>query len=348
MHRRDFIFALRPLVLPIGILGTGCHRKLSPPGLQYRIPLTFQGYVHIQFSVLDAPPLPLQNGKYIIDVPDSGIVQTSTPLPAALSLQRLQDPHAKKPGLTDWVAVQFRQTDPQLQEFLFKNNGTLTPAPVGHSQITPVNDSLLHYAESTPFYRDKPIYEGEPTADAWRATNLQHIHSQQFLFVGDPDIHKAYAETLRSLAIAPKPRTNPRFSQWRDIRKKDTYWSLRDISASRLIVHVDKWTIVSERAIDADLSGSQTKSGRFERLCLVRSGLRHCEFQHMTWKSVYLFGCDLTGTRFDDVTFRNCIYDEKTIWPTGFHPDKAGWIPLSHFHNLALFSQQFSRLSALT
>jgi hypothetical protein len=44
----------------------------------YVVPGNFRGWVRIAYKVKGAPPLQVVDGRYYIDVPQSGIVETST------------------------------------------------------------------------------------------------------------------------------------------------------------------------------------------------------------------------------------------------------------------------------
>jgi hypothetical protein len=68
-------FALICLSMPL----SGClHETRSS---RYLIPSGYKGTIQVEYGVKDAPPLPLEHGRYLIKIPSSGILRTSTALP---------------------------------------------------------------------------------------------------------------------------------------------------------------------------------------------------------------------------------------------------------------------------
>jgi hypothetical protein len=69
------------LILPLLLLSlfwTGCsdRRRYS----RYLIPNGYVGHVRIDFGVVGAPPLPLENEFFLLRIPSTGHLQTSTAL----------------------------------------------------------------------------------------------------------------------------------------------------------------------------------------------------------------------------------------------------------------------------
>lgn len=51
----------------------------SQPGLRWVVPESFNGCVVVRFQVSGAPPLPIEDGWYLIAVPkEGGVIETST------------------------------------------------------------------------------------------------------------------------------------------------------------------------------------------------------------------------------------------------------------------------------
>jgi hypothetical protein len=46
---------------------------------RFLIPEGYTGWIRVEFEVPDAPPLPMQNGQYILKIPADGILRTSSP-----------------------------------------------------------------------------------------------------------------------------------------------------------------------------------------------------------------------------------------------------------------------------
>lgn len=65
------------LVATIGIGATSCGRQ--PISYTVLIPKGYMGWCHIDFDSPDAPPLPYRDGTYILRVPISGRLRTSSP-----------------------------------------------------------------------------------------------------------------------------------------------------------------------------------------------------------------------------------------------------------------------------
>ena len=63
----------------------------SSPRYIYLIPEGYTGYVQIEFKVINAPPLPREGQYFLIKVPPSGIVQTSSDMIASTKLPYQRD-----------------------------------------------------------------------------------------------------------------------------------------------------------------------------------------------------------------------------------------------------------------
>jgi hypothetical protein len=61
------------------LLFVACRTKR--PGIVYRLDSGVRGWVVIVFNRPEAQPLPMQAGAFVIDVPSSGVVSTSTKPP---------------------------------------------------------------------------------------------------------------------------------------------------------------------------------------------------------------------------------------------------------------------------
>ena len=64
-------------VLPTLLLITGGCGKISRSS-KFLIPSGYIGWIQVQYGVRGAPPLPVENGFYLIRVPPNGRVKTST------------------------------------------------------------------------------------------------------------------------------------------------------------------------------------------------------------------------------------------------------------------------------
>lgn len=56
----------------------GCQQRRRPE--RYLIPAGYVGWVEVEYSVPNAPPLPIEDNSFLIRVPQSGRVRTSTPI----------------------------------------------------------------------------------------------------------------------------------------------------------------------------------------------------------------------------------------------------------------------------
>jgi hypothetical protein len=59
-------------------MSVGCVPRRRPDRFVY--PAGYVGWVRVDYSVPNAPPLPIEDGCFLIKVPSSGRVQTSTPM----------------------------------------------------------------------------------------------------------------------------------------------------------------------------------------------------------------------------------------------------------------------------
>ena len=61
-----------------GLLGLACYNRIRLRPSRYLIPEGYVGWIRADFDVKDAPPLPIEDGSYLIKFPVSGWLQTST------------------------------------------------------------------------------------------------------------------------------------------------------------------------------------------------------------------------------------------------------------------------------
>src|SRR5436305_15270354 len=55
-----------------------CRSELRRHPHRYLIPEGYVGWVKIEYEVSDAPPLPLDKGFYVCNIPPSGVLKTSS------------------------------------------------------------------------------------------------------------------------------------------------------------------------------------------------------------------------------------------------------------------------------
>ena len=67
--------ALLIAALWLGVSG----RKSTHRSSRFLIPEGYTGWIRIEFEVQGAPPLPMEGGQYVIKIPASGTLQTSSP-----------------------------------------------------------------------------------------------------------------------------------------------------------------------------------------------------------------------------------------------------------------------------
>ncbi len=72
--------AVFTLVLLIAALWQGMSgRNSTHRSSHFLIPERYTGWIRIEFEVQGAPPLPMESGQYVIRIPSSGTLQTSSP-----------------------------------------------------------------------------------------------------------------------------------------------------------------------------------------------------------------------------------------------------------------------------
>ncbi len=54
-------------------------RNSAQRSCRFMIPDGYTGWIRIEFEVVGAPPLPLEGGQYVIKIPLTGVLQTSSP-----------------------------------------------------------------------------------------------------------------------------------------------------------------------------------------------------------------------------------------------------------------------------
>jgi hypothetical protein len=65
-------------VLLCAVISVNCRSELRRHPDRYLIPEGYVGWVRIEYEVSDAPPLPLDNGFYVCNIPPNGVLKTSS------------------------------------------------------------------------------------------------------------------------------------------------------------------------------------------------------------------------------------------------------------------------------
>lgn len=73
--RRGARGAVIVTVCGVMLVASGCFRRQK---VVYEMPNRFTGWVEVRYGIPAAPPLPEANGSFVIRVPASGVVETST------------------------------------------------------------------------------------------------------------------------------------------------------------------------------------------------------------------------------------------------------------------------------
>src|SRR4051812_47464913 len=60
------------------VLAIACYNPRTRRPTRFLIPEGYVGWVRIDFGIKDAPPLSIEDGFYLIKIPASGLLQTST------------------------------------------------------------------------------------------------------------------------------------------------------------------------------------------------------------------------------------------------------------------------------
>ena len=60
------------------VLAIACYNPRTRRPTRFLIPEGYVGWVRIDFGIKDTPPLPIEDGFYLIKIPASGRLQTST------------------------------------------------------------------------------------------------------------------------------------------------------------------------------------------------------------------------------------------------------------------------------
>ena len=68
------------IVAVIAIFAVGCKKEQKGIADRYLIPDGYIGEIRIEYGVKKAPALPLEEGRHLLVIPRSGILQTSTQL----------------------------------------------------------------------------------------------------------------------------------------------------------------------------------------------------------------------------------------------------------------------------
>jgi hypothetical protein len=66
-------------VIGFGLLMANNASTSARPSSRFLIPQDFTGWVRVEFEVNGAPPLPLENGAYVLRISAAGTLRTSSP-----------------------------------------------------------------------------------------------------------------------------------------------------------------------------------------------------------------------------------------------------------------------------
>lgn len=66
-------------VIAFGVWMALGMRQVSRPASRYLVPDGYVGWARVQYDVPGAPPLPVEQGKYVLKFPADGLLKTSSP-----------------------------------------------------------------------------------------------------------------------------------------------------------------------------------------------------------------------------------------------------------------------------
>lgn len=92
-------------LLPLGLLYGSVYVWGRAHAETYLVPEGFEGPVFVVFDQADADPLPIVDGRRIIEVPSSGVVVTSSPIAAGWKnpqVFQVTNAGVREPAATDW------------------------------------------------------------------------------------------------------------------------------------------------------------------------------------------------------------------------------------------------------
>jgi len=83
--------------------------------------------------------------------------------------------------------------------------------------------------------------------------------------------------------------------------------------------NLEKTTLVG-----ADLSGANLEAAQLRSVDLTDADLTNADLTGAVLDGALLRGADLSGARMGTRRFAHVVYDDRTIWPSGFDPNAAG------------------------
>jgi hypothetical protein len=72
------IILISSLILVAGIIGFLVHALTPPKGDRYYLPEKYAGWICVSYNVEDAPPLVVEDGFLVHNIPANGILKTSS------------------------------------------------------------------------------------------------------------------------------------------------------------------------------------------------------------------------------------------------------------------------------
>jgi uncharacterized protein YjbI with pentapeptide repeats len=73
-----------------------------------------------------------------------------------------------------------------------------------------------------------------------------------------------------------------------------------------------------------DFGDANLRNTNFVGAFLIDADFKGADLEGSDLSGTYLQGANLRARSLKDVNFRGAVYDDKTVWPGGFDPIKAG------------------------
>ena len=94
---------------------TSCHPKARPE--RWMIPENYQGWLRLDYAITGAPPLPIVNGVYVVQMPPKGRLQTSSLYDSSIDENEFLVATSRGPQRLGFSQGKEAHSQPPIQEY---------------------------------------------------------------------------------------------------------------------------------------------------------------------------------------------------------------------------------------
>ncbi len=301
VHRlaRPQVFKAGCLATAILFFGLGCQ---SYPTYRFLIPQGYVGWIRLDFQVPQTPPLPMENGSYLVTIPSSGRLRTSVVISHLFH--------------TECYYYSSRGRQRLYEESSGQQHPTMMWLLSGDTWQGGVEEGGGVYMKG--FVGTQPQFMALSGGDDLPVRPLNPRWA-----LGGKNLFEAKLENVN---LRNRDLCGANFQMANLIRADLRGANLTDalLSARLNRANLSGATLHGSNLIHANLARAKLRDARLQGADLFEATLTNADLTNANLEGAKMEGVDFTDALLKGAILQNATYDLGTIWPRGFDPLAAG------------------------